>query len=214
MLITLKRWKRGLQNEATLTRLLKMKWMKKVNFGESSSKTKPATGVPFVVTYHPKPKALSKIIHGNLNLLYMNDEVKDTFTPRPMICFRTFTKRSSYLVRAKLFPLKRGSRKFSKKRCEVSENVQNSDIFRSSVTSEMFINNHRWTYDDKCLVYFFTVKHDQNGILEKPQINLDSEGMIINLMTESLREDILVCKNISMIIFIVMAIMVSMRMLQ
>ena len=102
-----------------------MKSMKKFNFGESSSKTKSATGVPFVVTYHPRLKALSKIIHGNLNLLYMNDEVKDTFTPRPMISFRTFRKLSSYLVRAKLFPLKSGSRKCSKKRCEVSENAQN-----------------------------------------------------------------------------------------
>ena len=27
--------------------------MKKVNFGESRGKTKSATGVPFVVTYHP-----------------------------------------------------------------------------------------------------------------------------------------------------------------
>ena len=38
------------------------------NFGKSRSKTKSATGVPFVVTYHPRLKALSKIIHENLNL--------------------------------------------------------------------------------------------------------------------------------------------------
>ena len=55
--------------------------MDKVDFGETRSQTKPATGVPFVVTYHPRLKALGKIFQENLNLLYMNDEVKDTFTP-------------------------------------------------------------------------------------------------------------------------------------
>ena len=60
----------------------------------------------------------------------MNDEVKDTFTPRPMVSFRTSRKLSNYLVRAKLYPLGRtvGSSK-CKKRCEVCENVQNSDTF-------------------------------------------------------------------------------------
>ena len=50
--------------------------MKKVNFDESRSKTKSATRVPFVVTYHPRLKISGKIIHENLNLLYMNDKVK------------------------------------------------------------------------------------------------------------------------------------------
>ena len=70
----------------------------------------------------------------------MNDEVKDSFTPGPMVSFRTFRKLSSYVVRAKLYPLERtvGSRKCSKKRCEVCENVQNSDTFRISVNSKMF----------------------------------------------------------------------------
>ena len=114
--------------------------MKKVNFCESRSKTKSATEVPSVVTYHPRLKALSKIILENLNLLYMNGEVKDSFTPRPMVSFWNFQKLSSYLVRAKLYPLERteGFRKCSKKLCEVCENVQNSDTFRSSLTSKTF----------------------------------------------------------------------------
>ena len=107
---------------------------------KTRSKTKSVTAVPFVVTYHPRLKALSKRLHENLNILYMNDEVKDTFTPRPVVSFRTSQKLSSSLVRAKLHPLERtaGSRKCSKKRCEVCENVQNSDAFRSSATSETF----------------------------------------------------------------------------
>ena len=37
----------------------------------------------------------------------MNDEVKKTFTPSPMISFRSSRKISSYIVRAKLYPLER-----------------------------------------------------------------------------------------------------------
>ena len=133
--------------------------MKKVNFGESRSKTKYATGVPFVVTYHPRLKAFGKIIHENLNLLYMNDEIKDTFTPALTVSFRTSRKLSSYLFRAKLYLLKTTvERNAVKKRCEVCKNVQNSDTFRSSVTSETFKFNHQLTCDDKCLVYLCTCK--------------------------------------------------------
>ena len=53
----------------------------------------------------------------------MNDEVKKTFTPSPMILFRSYRKISSYIVRAKLYPLERrvGSYKCSKKRYEVCD---------------------------------------------------------------------------------------------
>ena len=131
-------------------------------------------------------KGSGKIIHENLNLLYKNDEVKDTFASRPMVSFRTSRKLSSYLVRAKLYPLKRtvGSRKCSKKRCDVCKNVQNSDTFWSSITYETFEINHQRTCDDKCLVYLLYIKHAQNSILEKPQISLSSslrEGNLLRI---------------------------------
>ena len=37
----------------------------------------------------------------------MNDEVKKVFSPKPMISFRSARKLSSYLVRAKLYPIDR-----------------------------------------------------------------------------------------------------------
>ena len=37
----------------------------------------------------PRLKALGKIVHENLNLLYMNGEVKNSFTPGSMVPFRT-----------------------------------------------------------------------------------------------------------------------------
>ena len=53
----------------------------------------------------------------------MNDEVKKTFTPSPMISFPSSRKISSYIVRAKLYTLERtvGSYKCGKKRCEVCD---------------------------------------------------------------------------------------------
>ena len=46
----------------------------------------------------------------------MNEEVKNLFLPRPMVSFRSACKLSSYLVRAKLYPLHRkvGSEKCAK----------------------------------------------------------------------------------------------------
>ena len=42
-------------------------------------------GVPFVVTYHSLLSKLSSIIQKNLYLLYMNKEVKNVFTPGPVV---------------------------------------------------------------------------------------------------------------------------------
>ena len=53
-----------------------------------------------------------------------------------MVSFRGATKLSSYLVRAKLYPLERsvGSFKCGKRRCQVCENVCETDTFKSSPT--------------------------------------------------------------------------------
>ena len=70
-------------------------------------RTKVEKGVPLVVTYHPLLKTTGKIIHDNLYLLYMNEELKHLFTSGPMVSFRSSRKISSYLVRAKLYPVER-----------------------------------------------------------------------------------------------------------
>ena len=78
------------------------------NFSKKiNPKEKEKQGVPLVVTYYPSLNCLSKIIRDNLYLLYMNDEVKKVFSPKPMISFRSARKLSSYLVRAKLYPIDR-----------------------------------------------------------------------------------------------------------
>ena len=106
----------------------KVKFLKKCNVFRQRD---PRKCVPFVLTYHPLFKSMGKIINKNLYLLYMNNEVKKVFTPKPMISFRSARKISSYLVRATLYPEERteGSFKSGSKRCEVCLNVNETSTF-------------------------------------------------------------------------------------
>ena len=68
----------------------------------------------------------------------MNEETKELSSPRPMVSFRSPRKISTYLVRAKLYPLDRvvGSTKCGKKRFEVCRNISGTNTFASNVTGE------------------------------------------------------------------------------
>ena len=90
----------------------------------------------------------------------MNDEVKKTFTPSPMISFPSSRKISSYIVRAKLYTLERtvGSYKCGKKRCEVCDVISETDTFSSAVTGKSSKINHNFNCNDKCLVHLATCK--------------------------------------------------------
>ena len=135
--------------------------MKKVHFSKQGQKSKKVEkGAPFALTYHPLLNKLSSIIHRNLYLLYMNQEVKNVFTPGPIVSYRSARKINSYLVRAKLYPLERkvGSEKCGKSRCEVCLNIQETDTFTSTATGECFKINHKLNCDNNCLIYLFTCK--------------------------------------------------------
>ena len=64
----------------------------------------------------------------------MNQEVKRTFTPQPMVSYQSVHTLSSYLVRSKLYPIERkvGSCKRNGKCCEVCKNVLETDMFTCS----------------------------------------------------------------------------------
>ena len=82
--------------------------MKKVKLPSCyKGQRKNSKGIAFVVTYHPLLKQLEGILRRNMYLLNMNAEVKQTFTPVPMVSYRSSRKLSSYLVRAKLYPIYR-----------------------------------------------------------------------------------------------------------
>ena len=82
--------------------------MKKVRFFPANLQNKKREkGVPFVVTYHPILNSLTKIMRDNMYLLNMNEEVRKTFSPGPMVSFQSAQKLSSYLLQAKLYPFQR-----------------------------------------------------------------------------------------------------------
>ena len=120
--------------------------------GRSNSKTQK--GMPFVVTYHRLLKSLSSIVYNNICLLYIDQEVKRTFTPQTMVCYRSARKLRSCLVRAKLYPIKRkaGSCKCNGKRCELCKNVLETDTFTCSNNRTTYEINHKFDCNEKCLV--------------------------------------------------------------
>ena len=111
--------------------------MKKIKFksNEKTEKSK-SKGVPFVATHHPSLNCLYKIIRGNTYLLYMNEEVKNSFLPRPMVSFRGVRKFSTYLVKAKSYPLHR------------------------KLVSKKYAKN-QLNCDDRCIIYLLTCKQCQ-----------------------------------------------------
>ena len=146
---------RGYPNKLIEQEIEKVKFFRN---GNVLRQRDPRKGVPFVLTYHPLFKSMGKIINKNLYLLYMNNEVKKVFTPKPMISFRSARKMSSYLVRAKLYPEERTKRSFKcgSTRCEVSLNVNETSTFASTVTVKTYIINHKFNCNEKCLVYLLT----------------------------------------------------------
>ena len=81
-------------------------------------------------------------------------------TPSTMVSYRSARKLSSYLVRAKLYPLerKRGSYKCGNLRCLVCNNIEETDTFTSTVTGESLKINHHHCCNDKYLIYLLTCK--------------------------------------------------------
>ena len=141
-------FKRGYPEKVINTEMSKVKF----NVDNKRSNNRQKEGVPFVITFHPKLRVLQNIINKHLYLLYMNDEVKRVFTPKPMVSFRSSRKISSYLVRAKLYPIERtvGSFRYGSKRCEVCKYITETKTFTSSVTGETKIN-HCLACNEKCL---------------------------------------------------------------
>ena len=72
--------------------------------------TKHGTGVPLVVTYHPRFHDLGKIISKKFIYLYAERQVKQVFTPAPFESFRSGFRLWNHLVRAKSVPLAKRER--------------------------------------------------------------------------------------------------------
>ena len=141
---------RGYPQKLIVTEISKVKFSGRRVF----HRTKVEKGVPLVVTYHPLLKTIGKIIHDNLYLLYN----EDLFTPGPMVSFRSSRNISSYLVRAKLYPVERsvGSFNCKRPRCQICTYVNETDSFTSTGTRETYKTNHKFDCMLKCLIYLLT----------------------------------------------------------
>ena len=73
-------------------------------------------GVSFVIMYHPLLKLVGTVLYKHLSVLHMDKEFKKVFLVAHIVSFESAWKLSSYLVRAKLYPLQRkvGSFKYNK----------------------------------------------------------------------------------------------------
>ena len=94
--LTMKEWfiKRGYPESVI------EKEMKKVYLSKQGQKSKKVEkGVQFDVTYPPPLlNKLSSILHRNLYLYYINEEVKNVFTPGPIMSYKTARKIRSYTL--------------------------------------------------------------------------------------------------------------------
>ena len=75
-----------------------------------------------------------------------------------MVSFHSARKLSSYLVRAKLYPLERtvGSYKCKGKRCQVCNYITETDSFTCSNVQLNFKINHKFDCNEKFLIYLIT----------------------------------------------------------
>ena len=93
--------------------------------GQNSKKVEK--GVSFVVTCHPLLNKLSSIIHRNLHVLYVNQEVENVFTTGFILSYRSAREVSS---------------------CPVVR----AYIFTSTTKIKCFKINHKLNRDNNCLI--------------------------------------------------------------
>ena len=100
----------------------------------------------------------------------MDQEAQRFFMPDSIITFHSARKLSSYLVRAKLFPLERavGSWKCYSKRNEVCDNVTETSTFTNALTQNTYKINRQFNFSEKCLVTYLHAINALNNMLTKP----------------------------------------------
>ena len=93
-------------------------------------------GIPLVITYHPLLKDFASVIKKHLYVLHLSKDIKEIFSPGPVVSFRGARKLGSYLVNAKLSV---GLFKCNDKWCQVCLNVTETKTFASTITKKEYI---------------------------------------------------------------------------
>ena len=133
----------------------------------------------------------------------MNEYVRSLFTLAPMIQFRSVRKLSSYLVRAKLYPLERtiGSVQCKGKRYQTNHNVKDRNFYQYN-HGKTFKINHKLNLNDKCPVYLLTCNVCLKHMFDKQSRNLGIDGTIAKAMVVNIKSMTHVCSNIFLSIFV------------
>ena len=165
--------------------------------------------MPFVLTYHSLLKQVSYIIRKHIHLLYMNEEVKKVFQPRPMVSFRSPRNLSSHLLRAKIYPMERKTRS-----CKCKGNRYVSVYLKRKYLPAQWPIHHIkltivLTVTTNAWYIFWHVRLVLSSMLVVPLIVPDIVKTIMNTMTEKMREVKLIFKNIFLKILIVKGLMGS-----
>ena len=139
------------------------------------------------------------------------EKLKKVFRAEPMVSLLNPRKLSSYLGRAKLYPMERktGFCKYKGNRCKLCLNVSETETFISTVTQTSYKINTALTVNTNAWYIFWHLRPVLSSVLVVPQIVSDTVGTIINVMTENIREVRLVCNNIFLNILIMKGIMSS-----
>ena len=117
--------------------------------------------VCLVATNHPLLQNIGRIFHRHFDLLYTDQEIERVFTSGFMDSFLSSRKISSYLIRAKLYPLEMrvGSFKFRGRRCQVCLNVTETETLlhlTSTSTNQTYKINDEFSCNESSLIYLLT----------------------------------------------------------
>ena len=135
--------------------------LEKVEFSKSSWRAnKRDKGACLVASYDTLLQNIGRIFHRHLGLLYTDQEVERVFTLGLMASFYSAKKISSYLLRAKMYPLKRrvGSFKYGGRRCQVCLNVTGTGTFTSTSTNQTYKLNHELICNESPFIYLSMCK--------------------------------------------------------
>ena len=85
--------------------------------------------VPCVLTYHPRLKAMGKILHKHFKLLQSNERLKRAFPEAPMVAFKRLQNLRDVLVHTGVRKQPEGVKRCSDKRCKCCNHLQESTEF-------------------------------------------------------------------------------------
>ena len=85
--------------------------------------------VPCVLTYHPRLKAMGKVLHKHFKLLQSNERLKKAFPEAPMVAFKRLQNLRDVLVHTGVRERREGVKRCGDKRCKCCDHLQENTEF-------------------------------------------------------------------------------------